>query len=78
MLKVYQFNFKVNDRKVKQLYTAELKLKYKLADLSEFHNKVPQRVKMFPLYQKTYVAVFAVVYNRAKDEMLKQIKNSKK
>ena len=75
--KVYERNFATNDRKVKQLYTAELKLKYKLADLSEFHNKVPQRVKMFPNYQKTYVAVFKIVYNRAKSEMLKQIERSK-
>ena len=75
--KVYERNFAVNDRKVKQLYTNELKLKYKLADLSEFHNKVPQRVKMFPNYQKTYVAVFQIVYDRAKNEMLKQIKESK-
>ena len=77
MLSVYQFNFASIDRKVKKLYTAELGLKYQLADLSEFHNKVPQRVKMFPLYQKKYKAVFRVVYNRAKREMVKQIKNSK-
>ena len=68
MLSVYQFNFKIIDRKVKKLYTAELGLKYQLADLSEFHNKVPQRVKMFSLYQKKYKAVFKVVYNRAKEK----------
>lgn len=77
MQKAFEFNWRVNDRKVKQLYTAELGLKYKLGDLSEFHNKVPQRVKMFPLYQTKYVAVFTIVYNRAKSEMLKQIKKSK-
>ena len=77
MLRVFQFNWKITDRKVKQLYTAELGLKYQLAELSEFHNKIPQRVKMFPLYQKKYKAVFKVVYNRAKDEMLKQIKGAK-
>ena len=60
MLSVYQFNFNIIDRKIKKLYTAELGLKYQLADLSEFHNKVPQRVKMFPLYQKKYKAVFSL------------------
>lgn len=77
MLRVFQFNWKITDRKVKQLYTAELGLKYQLAELSEFHNKIPQRVKMFPLYQKKYKAVFKVVYKRAKNEMLKQIKGAK-
>ena len=32
---------------------------------------------MFPRYQKKYKAVFKIVYNRAKDEMLKQIEESK-
>ena len=75
--KIFQFNWKKNFKKVRDLYTAELGLKYKLTDLSEFHNKVPQRVKMFSRYQKKYKSVFQVVYNRAKSEMLKQIKGSK-
>jgi len=77
LAKVFQFNLNITFKKVRLLYTNELGLKYKLADLSEFHNKVPQRVKMYPRYQKKYKAIFQIVYNNAKREMLEQIEESK-
>ena len=77
MQKVFQASLKVTQLKVSQLYTATLKLFAKLGPLTNFHNKVPQRVKLFPLYQMEYKMRFAVIYQKAKKEILDEIKTVK-
>ena len=77
MEKVFQASLKVTQLKVSQLYTATLKLFAKLGPLTDFHNKVPQRVKLFPLYQMEYKMRFAVIYQKAKKEILSEIKTAK-
>ena len=77
MKKTFQFNWKLTNRRVQKLYTYELGLKYELSTLTEFHNKAPQRVRMFPLYQTKYKAVFTVVYGRSKDKVLEKIDEAK-
>ena len=77
MLKVFQASRKVTILKVNQLYTNQLKIYGKLSSLVNFHNKVPQRVKMFPIYQAQFKMRFNVLYLKAKTEVLKEIKGSK-
>ena len=77
LAKVFKFNYKVVDIEVSNLYTAELRLQDTLEKLVSYHNKVPQRVKMFPLYQIDYKAIFKVVYDRAKKLMKSKISKAK-
>ena len=77
MYYVYNQNRKSLIYDMERAFIAALGTKYNLNSLTEFHKKVPPRVKAIRPYRNQFNARFKAAYNEAQGKILEKIKENK-